>query len=279
MPERLAVLGSPISHSLSPALHSAAYRQLGLDWSYERFELGERELEAFLNGPGRAFRGLSATMPLKAELLRLADEADEVATRSGAANTAIGMPEGVLKVFNTDVAGITRALAEHGMHAATHAVLLGGGATAASAMLAFAELGVETVDVRMREPQKAGELLSIGRDAGLTVLVDRIEPERAQAPVQHAELLLSTLPGGGPDAWASTYAQCAGVVFDVAYDPWPSELGNRSREAGAVVISGLEMLMQQALVQVRVFVSGDPREPLPDEAMVLAAMRNALPAL
>lgn len=276
MREQLAVLGSPIAHSRSPQLHLAAYRELGLDWDYERIEVTEAELAGFLSGPGRSLRGCSATMPLKTELLRLASEADEVAQLAGGANTVIGLAEGYLRVFNTDVAGITRALAEHGLEHIRHAVLLGGGATAHSAIVAIAELGAESVDVRLRDPGKTTELIELGRRLGLVVHVDRLDPEHAERAAQPAELLVSTLPAKAVDEWASHYGRLAPVVFDVAYEPWPSSLATSATAAGGRVVSGLEMLLQQALIQVRIFVSGDPFEPLEEEERVLAAMRNAL---
>ncbi len=278
MAGQLAVLGSPISHSRSPALHLAAYRVLGLDWGYERIELLAAQLGAFLSGPGRTLLGVSATMPLKHELLQLSDWADPVARLSGAANTAIGMNHGQLRVFNTDVGGIVAALAEYGTTSARHAVLLGGGATAASALIALSQLGVETVELRLRAPRKAGMLLDIARELGVGVLVDQIDPQRSETPPEAAEVLISTLPAGAMDAWAADYAGIAPFLLDVAYEPWPSALAVSATERGAVTVSGLEMLLQQAVLQVRIFVNGDPLSPLPRESAVRAAMRAVLPA-
>lgn len=279
MTERLAVLGAPIAHSKSPELHLAAYRQLGLEWAYERIELQEPELRGFLAEKGSEYRGFSVTMPLKQELLRLSAEADAVARLSGAANTAIGMSSGDLRVFNTDVAGIVRAFAHHGIDRATHAVLLGAGATAASALVAVAEMGVETVDLRLRDVRKAGSLLELGRTLGLMVLVDDLNPGRSENRVEQADLLVSTLPAMVIDTWMSEYSEVAPAVFDVAYNPWPSVLATQAILNGATVIPGLEMLLQQALIQVRLFVSGDPFAELSDEQRVLDAMRAAAPVL
>lgn len=276
MSERLAVLGSPVAHSKSPQLHLAAYRTLGLDWSYERIELSETQLANFLSGAGRDYRGFSVTMPLKAELLRLSAASDEIAQLTGAANTVIAL-DTAPRVFNTDVAGIVNAFAHHGIRQARHAVLLGAGATAASAVCALAQLGVETVDVRLRDPRKAGPLISLGRKLGLMVLVDHLNPGLAEQRVEDADVLISTLPAGAIDSWVGEYTDVAPVVFDVAYEPWPSVLARAN--GSATVVSGLEMLLQQALIQVRIFVHGDPFAELADEAVVAAAMRGALDAL
>lgn len=94
-PLKCAVLGSPISHSLSPVLHRAAYRELGLtSWTYEAHEVPESGLGAFVAGLDEHWRGLSLTMPLKAVALEVATEVDEVARRAGAANTLVHREDG-----------------------------------------------------------------------------------------------------------------------------------------------------------------------------------------
>ncbi|HNN48783.1 MAG TPA: hypothetical protein PKM12_07400 [Marmoricola sp.] len=108
---RCAVLGSPIAHSLSPALHRAAYRSLGLDWTYEAIEVDSASLTGFVEGLGEQWRGLSLTMPLKRTVLPLLTEQDLWVTRSGAANTVI-LEDGQRRGFNTDIPGAMAALKE-----------------------------------------------------------------------------------------------------------------------------------------------------------------------
>lgn len=277
MSERLAVLGSPIAHSKSPDLHLAAYGALGLDWTYERIEVTADQLADFLNDQGSEFRGFSATMPLKQELLRLATEADLVARTTGAANTAFGMREGQLRVTNTDVAGIVNAFRHAGVDSIRDAAVLGSGATAASAVAALADLGAESVSIRVRDPHRAHGLEQLANSLGMRVAVNELSAERDQAGWPAPDALISTLPARAVDQWASRYAPLAPVLLDVAYEPWPSALA--SAASGATVISGLEMLLQQALIQVRIFVAEDPFAPLAGESAVLQAMRSALPAL
>ncbi|MFD0775972.1 shikimate dehydrogenase family protein, partial [Streptomonospora algeriensis] len=128
---RAAVLGSPVGHSLSPVLHTAAYSALGLagEWSYGRYECAEEELAAFIKGCGDDWAGLSLTMPLKREALRLADGAEPVARDVGSANTVV-FGGGRRQAFNTDVHGIAAALREAGVRRVSSAAVLGGGATA-----------------------------------------------------------------------------------------------------------------------------------------------------
>ena len=275
---RLAVLGSPIAHSLSPALHRAAYAALGLDWRYDAIDVPAGSLGEFLAGLDSDWRGLSLTMPLKHEVLGHLAGLDRVATVTGSANTVlVQLADGrrTLHGFNTDVTGMVRALAEGGLRRASHVTVLGAGATAASAVVAAAELGAETVEVLARTPARAAPLVELGRSVGVVVTVaswaGTSEPGRA------GDLVISTLPGGvtpRDDFPAGLRRQA--MLFDVSYSPWPSALASSWLEEGGTVISGLELLLHQALVQVRIFVSGDPFEPLPGEDAVLAAMRGAL---
>jgi len=125
---RAAVLGRPIAHSLSPALHRAAYAALGLDWSYDAVDCGPDELAALLDGLGPEWRGLSLTMPLKAAVLPLLDDVAPLAAAVAAANTVV-LRDGRRSGHNTDVHGIVAALAEVGVTSVSRAVVLGGGAT------------------------------------------------------------------------------------------------------------------------------------------------------
>lgn len=275
---KLAVLGSPIEHSRSPELHAAAYRALGLDWAYTREEVRPGELTRFLEDLGPEWRGLSLTMPLKQEVLPLVGDLDRVAELTGAANTVlINHSEGrrALSGFNTDVSGIVRALAENGVNSAAHVAILGGGATASSALVAAADLGAESVSIVVRTAPKAAPLVRLGRTLGLVVTVTDFA-SFAQAD-DVAELIISTLPGGvEPGAVMPEAVRERAVLFDVTYSPWPSALAQSWLDASGTVVSGLPMLLHQALVQVRIFVTGDPFEPLPDEESVLSAMRAAL---
>ncbi|MFT2816188.1 shikimate dehydrogenase family protein [Leifsonia sp. A12D58] len=293
MANRLAVLGSPIAHSQSPALHLAAYKALGLDWEYEAVEVKSGELAAFIASRGPEWRGLSLTMPLKQEVLPLVTDLSRVAQLTDAANTVVlGEMNGerTLSGFNTDVTGIVRALAEIDVSAATHVAILGAGATAASALAAAAEIGAESVEVFLRTPSKAAPLVALGRTLGLVVGVSELAAAASGAradgtmssdvapfPDVTPDVVISTLPGGTDlgDLF-SAEVRSRVPLFDVAYSPWPSALAQSWTAAGGQADSGLGMLLHQALIQVRIFVSGDPFALLPDEEAVLTAMRNAL---
>ena len=265
---RLAVLGSPIAHSKSPALHGAAYAALGLDWSYEAIEVSGNELAEFVASRDESWRGLSLTMPLKREVLPLLDSADDMVDLTGAANTVL-LGESI-RGFNTDVYGITEAFRAHGVSSLARVQILGGGATAASALVAAKQLGAHTVTVSLRDQSKAAGLVALGALLDVTIAV-------LSEPAEPPDAVISTLPGSAKHSLSfAAETRASAVLFDVAYDPWPSQLAREWLAVDGQVISGIEMLTLQALAQVRVFVNGDPASALANEQAVVAAMQRAV---
>lgn len=269
---RLAVLGSPIAHSLSPDLHRAAYRVLGLDWSYEAIEVGKGGLADFVGSRDAEWRGLSLTMPLKVEVFPLLSDVSELARETGSANTVLFDDAG-LRGFNTDVYGLTEGFERHGRPKLGRVLILGGGATAASAVVAAARLGAHTIFVGVRSIERAAALVDVGRAQGVDVQLRGLD---ALLQIDEAlDAVISTLPNGAavsvtldPDTIRTA------TLFDVAYSPWPTPLA--AAWSGESVIGGLEMLVLQALAQVRVFVNRDPHSVLPREDEVLLAMLAAV---
>jgi shikimate dehydrogenase len=274
---RLAVLGSPIGHSRSPALHRAAYDVLGLDWDYGALDVAEDGLAAFLASLSAGWRGLSLTMPLKRTVLPLLDSEDELTKLTGGANTVLfdeASGSRALRGFNTDVYGVVAAFRDAGVQRLDSVRVLGSGATAASVLVAVSRLGARRVDVSARTPAHAVRLQALGAAIGVDVRIASLDSVRAH-PVPDA--VVNTIPGGTDVAVAFDESIMArATLFEVAYDPWPTPLAASWSAAGGRVISGLEMLIHQALIQVRVFVGGDPDLPLRDEAAVLAAMRGSV---
>ncbi|WP_300265816.1 shikimate dehydrogenase [Microbacterium sp.] len=269
MTARLAVWGAPIDHSKSPALHTAAYRALGLDWEYGRKHVDAEHFAAELAQGDATWRGLSLTMPLKEVAFRSATRHDRHAELTGAVNTLLFAD--ALHGFNTDVGGIIDALAENGIRSLASARILGAGATAASALVAASEMGAQHVDLRARRPERAGEIARLGERLGVSVAVSDF-----LSPASDVDATIATLPTGTVlDADVTRpLAATGGVLLDAAYAPWPSALASVWNSAGA--ISGLAMLFNQAVRQVRVFVHGDPLIELPDEARVRDEMYTAL---
>ncbi|HEX5917211.1 MAG TPA: shikimate dehydrogenase, partial [Nocardioides sp.] len=157
---RCGVLGDPVAHSLSPALHRAAYAELGLAWTYDAHRVASGGLGAFLSGLGGEWRGLSLTMPLKREALPLVDRLTDRARLAGAVNTVVLEDDGSRSGDNTDLPGAVAAIRERTTTPLATAAILGGGATATSVGLALADLGVRTITVAVREEARAAETLA-----------------------------------------------------------------------------------------------------------------------
>jgi len=273
---RLAVLGSPIAHSLSPRLHTTAYTALGVPFDYGRVELGSGQLATWLENLDTGWQGLSLTMPLKREVIPFLDTSSSLVDQLGVANTVVFDYAGGtrrLHGYNTDVDGIVRTVASLSATQPHTATILGGGATAASALYAAHVLGARDFTVYLRDVTRADDLTRLASSLGADVAV-RPLADVNRAPAQ--EFVVSTLPGGAADGITLTPASEASVLFDVAYDPWPSRIATAWTASSGVVFSGLDMLVEQAISQVRLFTGNDQSVALADEGIIRAAMRAAV---
>lgn len=269
---RAAVLGSPITHSLSPALHRAGYRAAGLTgWEYDAHEVDAAGLAGFVGGLGPEWRGLSLTMPLKEVAAQVATTVDAVAQRAGAVNTLVRRDDGGWDATNTDVVGVVRALAPHLAGVPSRALVLGAGATARSAVLALAELGVTTLTVRARDTGRAADLLAWALDLGAGIRNGSVAGLGPWVTTRD-DVVVSTLPAlAGEVAAATVPAAHPGILLDVVYAGWPTPLARAAAGAGMTVVGGLDMLVHQAAEQFRLFTGHDA----PIDAMA-AAGRAAL---
>ncbi|MER6324188.1 shikimate dehydrogenase [Streptomyces coelicoflavus] len=262
---RAAVLGSPIAHSLSPALHRAAYAELGLrDWTYDRFDVDEAALPGFFEELGPEWAGLSLTMPLKRAVIPLLDGISETAASVDAVNTVVFGEDGRKTGDNTDIPGIVAALREHGVEKVESAAILGAGATASSALAALARICSGEVAVYVRSEARAAEMRGWAERLDVEV---RIANWSDAEEALHAPLVVATTPAGATDALAAAVPERPATLFDVLYDPWPTALAARWSAHGGAVVSGLDLLLHQAVLQVERMTG---RAPAP-----LAAMRKA----
>lgn len=273
---RAGVLGRPVHHSLSPLLHRAAYAALGLDgWTYEAVEVGEGDLAGFVDGLDDTWAGLSLTMPLKQVVLPLLDEADETVQVTGSCNTLL-LADGRRRGANTDVDGVVTALHERGVGTVAVAHVLGGGATAASAVLALRRLGCPAPVVHVRDPARAGAVLAAADRCGSAVDLQPWPDDPAlAAPLAAADVVVATTPAGSTDAVAAALpGAVSGTLLDVAYEPWPSPLAQRWSDSGGAVAPGTLMLLHQAVEQVRLMTGRRP--PVAPMRVALAAVRHEI---
>ncbi|HSR93793.1 MAG TPA: shikimate dehydrogenase [Solirubrobacterales bacterium] len=262
--KRLAVLGHPVGHSRSPAMHAAALSELGLagDWSYEAIDLAPDELEPRVRAmAGEGFVGANVTVPHKGAALALADSLSETAREIGAANT-LSFDAGEIRAANTDAQGLLDALSVS--PAGRRALVLGAGGAARAAVWALVRQGAQ-VDVWNRTGLRAEHLCA---ELGGTP---------ATTPEQDAyELIVNTTAAGlrGEDPFAELPLEPAGfaapqTVVDLVYGDQPSRLLAAAEGAGATVLDGIEVLVRQGALSLRLWTGREP----PLEAMRAAARR------
>jgi shikimate dehydrogenase len=259
--KRLAVLGHPVSHSRSPAIHNAALAELGLsgEWSYEAIDVAPDELERRARAmPGEGFAGANVTVPHKGAALALADSLSETAREIGAANT-LSFEDGEIHADNTDAQGLLDALPESPR--GKRALVLGAGGAARAAVWALVREGAE-VEVWNRTPLRA----------------EHICAELGGAPVATPEqgsydLIVNTSAAGlhGEDPFAELPVEPSGfaagqIVVDLVYGERPSPLLAAAEAAGAARVDGIEVLVRQGALSLRIWTGREPS---------LAAMRAA----
>jgi shikimate dehydrogenase len=260
------VLGSPIAHSLSPTLHRAAYAALGLDWEYTAHDVTVAQLPEFMAALEPHWRGLSLTMPLKREVIGWCDRVESLGAMLESINTVVIEDDGARVGYNTDVVGLVRAFKAAGSWELSSAVVIGAGATAASALAALGQLGVDHVTIVARTPERAEPLRALAPALGLTI---EVVPLDAADRVPPADAVVSTIPADSQEAVAETVASWAPVVLDVIYHPAKTPLLRAAHDAGCTTIPGFELLLHQAARQVELMTG---KRPAPVDVMRVAGM-------
>jgi shikimate dehydrogenase len=254
------ILGRPVAHSLSPAMHNAAFRELGINAVYVAFEVADLA-QAVAGLRGLQIRGASVTIPLKEEIIPLLDELDPQAARIGAVNTVVNR-DGHLVGYNTDWLGALKALEEKTAIAKKRVLILGAGG--ASRAIAFGIL------------EKGGQVAvtDVDRDKALALSrqlwVEVVAPDYlGQYP---ADILINATPVGmepksGDIPIDPNLLARFQVVMDIVYKPLETRLLKEARSQGCQVIDGLRMLIHQATEQFALWTG----QPAPLEIMARAA--------
>jgi shikimate dehydrogenase len=244
-------------------LHNAGYAAAGLtDWSYTAIECTEVELASLVARLDPEWAGLSLTMPLKEVALRVADEVDPVAAALGAANTLVRRDSGWYAT-NTDAPGMVDALGAVGLSTVERVAVLGAGGTARAALAAARSLGATEVTLFARRPAARDELRPVAEHLGLPLAYRDFGEAAACAG---ADLVISTVPSGAAGRLAVPWRPGT-VLFDALYHPWPTPLATSAAAAGCRIVSGLDLLLAQAVHQFVLFTG--VQAPV-------AAMREAL---
>lgn len=271
------VVGYPVLHSLSPVIHNAGYRALGLsNWHYNYYEVPENSFFDFMEHLPKQIRGLSVTMPHKLNAFAVANRYSAAAKLSQVANTLIWEADGWF-ADNTDIYGITEALAKpikdsfgvtgelfKSMTADLHGAIIGSGATAKSAVLAFRDLGIRELQIYARNREKASQLVDFGQELALEITIKPL----TEWDLGNAEIQVLTLPPGHGvipkdeklrklSTTANAINKKPRILLDIVYQNWPTEVAKLAKESGVLVVNGLEMLVYQAAKQFEL-MTGKP---------------------
>lgn len=249
----VGVIGWPIAHSVSPAMHNAAFRALGLDWCYVPFPVHpERLAQALAGVRGLGLRGINITVPHKQALLSLVDELTPEARAVGAVNTVIVKGETLLG-HNTDVGGFLRALGDAGCDArGSSALVLGAGGAARAVVYALARVGAQVTLLNRtvsRAHDLAREFASLG--AGARLEAGPLDEQTLRGIASSASLIVNTTPlGMWPEVDTSPWLEgvpfpADALLFDLIYNPRETLLMRQARAGGARAVDGLRMLVHQ----------------------------------
>ena len=262
---RGAVLGSPISHSLSPVLHKAAFDFLGVEGQYTAIEVPSGELASFMEKSGDGFDYLSLTMPLKEEVLGLDVNADSLTQRIQSGNTLV-KNGGSWNLTSTDGSGFVAALNNAGVEKLDSVLILGAGGTA-RAVTGSLDAIAKNIHVLGRSSVRQEALES-------AIVHSTFEYQRWSHEVDFSayDLVVNTTPAGAADLLANSVpSKMHTTLFDVIYKPWPTELAQRWRDCGGQVLNGLELLLYQGIDQLEIVLN----RPI-DRAILAPHLRTIL---
>jgi len=271
-----AIIGNPVSHSLSPVMHNAAFKKLGLNLVYVAFKVTRNELKDAISGArSLGLQGLNVTMPHKNAVIKYLDEIESTAKAIGAVNTILN-EQGKLTGFNTDGKGAMIALQENGIYPEEKKLLLLGAGGAAKAIAFQAVQEVEELVIVNRTSKKAEKLAELlCKKFGNKVKGGTLSAEVLKEELKTTDILVNaTSVGMHPDInkspVPSDLLRSDLCVMDIIYNPLETKLLTDAKAAGAKVVSGLEMLLYQGAVAFEIWT----KCPAPVEVMKKAALNK-----
>jgi shikimate dehydrogenase len=242
------VLGSPISHSLSPLLHTTIYDSLGITASYKAYEVASGDLRKFLADEGSSLNCLSLTMPLKEEALTIADSVTNISLQIQSGNT-LHKVDGQWSLTSTDVDGFTHALKFNERNPSGDVLVIGAGATARAVVAACDGISNKvTVVNRSTDREIAIRKSAPNLEIGFQSWSDEINFESF-------DLVVNTTPGNTAAVFVDQVKSVSATYFEVLYNPWPTQLLAKWRHSGGFGIDGLDLLIHQAISQASIFAA------------------------
>ncbi|AJM92936.1 shikimate dehydrogenase [Nitrosopumilus piranensis] len=249
MGKTFAVIGDPINHSLSPNIHSAAFRELNLDCSYIAYRIPKGELEEGIESLKKIkIDGFNVTIPHKIEMMKYLDKIDESCSLIGAVNTVVNN-DGILKGYNTDMEGFLEPIKKKKINIANSNVLLLGAGGAARAIVAgFAKEKAKSITIANRTIEKANDLVEFAQKISLNA--NSITIEQVKDTAKNYNIIVNATSIGLQNE--SSLISLDGindktVVYDIVYMPLNTDFLKKAKEKNAIVIFGYEMLLGQAI--------------------------------
>ena len=242
-----AVLGSPISHSLSPRLHMCAYKHLNISGNYGSFDVPAGTLRDFLKDKADGWTGFSLTMPLKEEVLSVAEVIDPLVKRIQSGNTLVRQGDSWI-LHSTDVRGFQSAWNHENPSKPKSVLIVGSGATARAAAAAFDDEST-AISVLHRNTEREESMRASVNLSNMKFL-----PWQFSNDFYESDLVVNTTPKSVLDSFAQELSQKPqGTFFDVIYNPWPTQFATAWSKTGSAVISGLDLLIAQGIEQIKLF--------------------------
>ena len=270
MTKTYAVIGDPIDHSLSPALHNAAFLFLGLDCTYIAYRIPRGELQSGIEGLKKiGIAGFNVTIPHKVEMMKLLDEADTQCRLVGATNTVVN-DDGHLTGYNTDVDGFLEPIEQKKIECkGVDVLLIGAGGAARAIVAAFGKKRVHRITIANRTQDKAQELIGFAQDLGMESDYCNLETAAEVVPKYKFVVNATSLGLKGVGCPISTKNITKdSIVYDIVYFPVETPLIHESKNQGATIIYGWEMLLAQAMKSFEIWC----KRPAPYEAMKLTLL-------
>ena len=267
------IIGDPIDHSLSPAIHNAAFTTLGLNCSYIAFRVQEGQLKNSMDSL-RAINigGFNVTMPHKVTVLNYVDGSDKIVEMVGAANT-VNNEGGKFHAYNTDVVGFIEPLRQRkiDLNGCEVLILGAGGAARAVAVALSQEKGVSKINIFNRDIDRSTNLANIINKSGIET--STISQNDVQKIAFRSNLIINTTPLGMKNEQSlikTSSISKEAIVYDIVYRPIETKLLENAKTAGAQVIYGYEMLLEQAIASFKIWFRIDP--PIESMKKVLFGM-------
>ena len=259
-----AVIGNPIEHSLSPPMHNAAYKQMGMDYVYVAFKIEKDNLSHLIeSAKTMGLVGLNVTIPYKTDIIEYLDEVDDTARRINAVNT-IRFKDGMAKGYNTDGTGAVKSIEKYTELKNKKVLVLGAGGASKAITFTLLNHGINSLTIANRSRDNAIQLIdNLKKQTGFDQ-ISYVDIEKADTILEDVDIIINTTPiGMYPNVDADTPIKTEKinenhVVMDIIYNPLETKLLKNAKDNGATTISGTNMLINQGITAFEIFTDRTP---------------------